>query len=352
MPEKYDIAANANPDSVGGASITASRPLPSPDHDGRHAGEFSGAESEYMNAHAMLVHHTRYRYDRPVHLGPQTIRLHPLPGTRNVLSHALDIAPATHTRTWSNDACGNRIARVVFGERVTHFDVTVRLTTDQTPTDPFTFTIAPHARLWSANGMNADPALGAYLLAPHKATEATPTPLLDALTREWRATLPCPTLDLLTGLTRAIAARITYCIRLEAGVWSPEETLRNAAGSCRDSAWLLIAVLRRLGFAARFVSGYLFQPERDAPERLGCELHAWTQVYIPGAGWIGLDTTSGLLAAQGHVPLAVAVTPQDAAPVSGLLDQCVATFEAVMETMPLPAMSEIHASPRRLTRPS
>ncbi|GAB6967662.1 hypothetical protein JCM25156A_16990 [Komagataeibacter kakiaceti JCM 25156] len=293
-----------------------------------------------MNAHAMLVHHTRYRYDRPVHLGPQTIRLHPAPGCGNVLSHTLDIAPTPHIRTWGADRFGNRIAHVSFPERVTHFDITVRLTTDQTPTDPFRFTIAPAARLWPMADARTDPALAAYMRNTRPPATTTPTPLLDAMTARWRATLPCPTLDLLVALTRDIATRITYRIRLEAGVWSPEQTLRNGAGSCRDSAWLLITVLRRLGFAARFVSGYLFQPERDAPERMGCELHAWTQVHVPGADWIGLDTTSGLLAAQGHIPLAVAVTPHEAAPVSGLLDKCVATFEAVMETVSLPAPTQ------------
>ena len=292
-----------------------------------------------MNAHVMLVHHTRYRYDRPVHLGPQTIRLHPTPGCPNVRGHSLDITPDPHVRTWGEDRFGNRIARVSFPERVTHFDITVRLTTDQTPVDPFRFTIAPAARNWPAQGAGSNPALAAYMQTTPPATTTTPTPLLDEITAQWRARLPCPTLELLVALTRDIAARITYRIRLEAGVWSPEQTLRNGAGSCRDSAWLLIAILRRLGFAARFVSGYLFQPERDAPERMGCELHAWTQVHVPGAGWIGLDTTSGLLAAQGHIPLAVAVTPHEAAPVSGLLDKCVATFEAVMETIPLPGLT-------------
>ena len=305
-----------------------------------------------MNAHAMLVHHTRYRYDRPVHLGPQTIRLRPVASCANILSHSMDVSPARCTRTWARDTFGNHIARVTFPERVTHFDITIRLATDQTPINPFHFTIAPSARHRSVDATCDDPALAPYALAANDTGDGPPTPLLDALVREWRAMLPCPTLDLLVGLTRAIAARITYRIRPEAGVWSPEETLRHAAGSCRDSAWLLIAVLRHLGFAARFVSGYLFQPEPGAPDRLGCDLHAWTQVHVPGAGWIGLDTTSGLLAAQGHIPLAVAPTPQQAAPVSGLLDQCVATFEAVMETMPVPPVVDMASTARRAIHPS
>ncbi|BAK84611.1 transglutaminase family protein [Komagataeibacter medellinensis] len=293
-----------------------------------------------MNTHAMLVHQTRYHYDRPVHLGPQTIRLHPLPGCASMISYSMDIAPAQHNCTWDHDAFGNRIARITFAERVTHFDITVRLATDQTPTNPFHFTIAPSARLWPAGAETFKD----HAPAPYRQPACppdTPTPLLDALVARWRATGPRPALEILVELTRAIATRIAYRIRLEAGVWSPEETLRNGAGSCRDSAWLLIAVLRRLGLAARFVSGYLFQPRPDAPGQYGAELHAWVQAYLPGAGWIGLDTTSGLLAAQGHVPLAVAATPHQAAPVSGLLDQCVATFEAVMETFPLPAGSQV-----------
>nr|WP_048855583.1 transglutaminase family protein [Komagataeibacter xylinus] len=304
-----------------------------------------------MNAHAMLVHHTRYRYDRPVHLGPQTVRLRPVAACRNILSHSMDIAPQPCTRTWGLDAFGNHAARITFPERVTHFDITVRLATDQTPVNPFRFTMAKSACRWPADGACDDPALGPYMQAADEAGDGAPTPLLDAFVQEWRALLPCPTLDLLVNLTRTIATRITYRIRTEAGVWSPEDTLRNAAGSCRDSAWLLIAVLRRLGFAARFVSGYLFQPDLNAPDRLGCDLHAWTQVHVPGAGWIGLDTTSGLLAAQGHIPLAVAPTPQQAAPVSGLLDQCVATFEAIMETVPMPPIADMASQPHRAIHP-
>ncbi|MCE2565685.1 transglutaminase family protein [Komagataeibacter sp. FNDCF1] len=298
-----------------------------------------------MNAHAMLVHHTRYRYDRPVHLGPQTIRLHPRPGCPGVLSYAMEIAPSPHSCTWDYDASGNRVARVTFARQVTHFDITVRLVTDQTPTSPGPFAITPSARDWPARDWRpTDPAL-VSCMQPRDNPDDAPTPLLDALSGQWRATLPRPTLDLLVGLTRAIATRITYRVRPEAGVWSPEETLRNGVGSCRDTAWLLIAVLRRLGFAARFVSGYLFQPRTGASDQTGGELHAWAQAYVPGAGWIGLDTTSGLLAAQGHVPLAVAAIPQQAAPVSGLLDQCVATFEAVMETTTVP--TDTHGMPPR-----
>ncbi|GAN86887.1 transglutaminase [Komagataeibacter intermedius TF2] len=299
----------------------------------------------------MLVHHTRYRYDRPVHLGPQTIRLRPVAACRNILFHSMDIAPQPCTRTWGLDAFGNHAARITFPERVTHFDITIRLATDQTPVNPFHFTMAPSACRWPADGACDTPALGPYMQAADEAGDGAPTPLLDAFVQEWRALLPSPTLDLLVNLTRTIAARITYRIRTEAGVWSPEDTLRNAAGSCRDSAWLLIAVLRRLGFAARFVSGYLFQPDLNAPDRLGCDLHAWTQVHLPGAGWIGLDTTSGLLAAQGHIPLAVAPTPPQAAPVSGLLDQCVATFEAIMETVPMPPIADMASQPHRAIHP-
>ncbi|GBQ51227.1 transglutaminase-like protein [Komagataeibacter sucrofermentans DSM 15973] len=302
-------------------------------HDGRHAEQLTEAQ-DYMNARAMLVHHTRYRYDRPVHLGPQTIRLHPLPGCATMIAHGLEISPAPSTQAWCHDPFGNRVARVTFDGRVTHFDITVALTTDQTPTTPRPLAVAPTARIWTARSVDDSPSLIAYRQSA--LTDAT-TPRLDALVADWRARLPCPTADLLMDLTRAIAAGITYRIRTEAGVWSPEETLRHGAGSCRDTAWLLIAILRRLGFAARFVSGYLFQPERCAPEQLGCELHAWAQVHVPGAGWVGLDTTSGLRAAQGHVPLAAAPRPQQAAPVSGLLDQCEATFEATMQTTVLPA---------------
>ena len=286
-----------------------------------------------MPLHVALTHHTSYKYDRLVQPGPQTIRLRPAPHARTpILSYELKVEPKPHFLNWQQDPQGNHLARVVFPERVTHFDVTVDLIADMVTINPFDFFLEPDAETWP---FTYDPVLDNELAPFLKAEPAGPelAALLASIPRE-----PKHTVTMLTELNHRIQRQIEYVVRMEPGVQTPEETLTIGRGSCRDSGWLMVQLLRHLGFAARFVSGYLVQLASDVRPLEGprgpmndfTDLHAWSEVYLPGAGWIGFDATSGLLAGEAHIPLAASPDPTSAAPISGLVEKCETTFAVEM----------------------
>ncbi|HTR85422.1 MAG TPA: transglutaminase family protein [Reyranella sp.] len=296
-----------------------------------------------MSIHVALHHRTTYVYDRPVMLGPQVVRLRPAPHSRTpVLSYSLKVEPKEQFLNWQQDPQGNYIARLNFPERTTKFEVTVDLVADMAVINPFDFFLEPEAEHWP---FAYDPSL-AEEIAPFRKVEPV-GPLLQA----WLAKVDRGkqrTVDFIVGLNARLQKDIGYVIRLEPGVQSCEQTLRLAKGSCRDTGWLLVQILRHLGFAARFASGYLIQLTPDEKPLEGPEgpthdftdLHAWCEVYLPGAGWIGLDPTSGLLAGEGHIPLACTPEPSSAAPIEGGVEKSEVQFSYDM------SVSRVRETPR------
>jgi uncharacterized protein (DUF2126 family)/transglutaminase-like putative cysteine protease len=304
-----------------------------------------------MAIRVALHHKTSYHYDRLVSLSPHEVRLRPAPHARTpILSYSLTVTPNEHFINWQQDPYGNYIGRFVFPEKSGTLEFTVDLVADMTVINPFDFFVEKYAEVFPFSypaQLSAE--LTAYLQS------AEPGQLLSKWVTAARAEIlasPQPVNNFLVALNQRLQGDIAYLLRMEPGVQTPEETLQKGSGSCRDSAWLLVQILRELGLAARFVSGYLIQLRADQEALDGpsgsevdfTDLHAWTEVYIPGAGWIGLDPTSGMLASEGHIPLACTALPSSAAPVSGFTDKAEVTFEHEMR------ITRIHEDPR-VTKP-
>ena len=300
-----------------------------------------------MTIRVALKHSTRYDFDKPVTVAPHQIRLRPAPHCRTpVDAYSLKISGGEYFINWQQDPFGNHVARVVFPDKIDHLHVDVELVVPMTVVNPFDFFVEEYAEHFPFSYPEAlRKELGPYL---EKHAEG---PLLKAwmqsLSKEKQAIT-----DFLVSINQRLSQDVEYLIRMEPGVQTAEETLELKRGSCRDSAWLLVEIFRQLGLAARFVSGYLIQLTADVKALDGpsgtevdfTDLHAWTEVFIPGAGWVGLDPTSGLFAGEGHIPLAATPEPSSAAPITGASEPCEVSFDFEM------SVTRVHEDPR-VTKP-
>ena len=291
-----------------------------------------------MGIKVALEHRTSYTFDRLVEVYPHVVRLRPAPHSRTPIeAYSLQVEPADHFINWQQDAFGNFLARLVFPNRARSLTITVGLIADMKVINPFDFFIED----WAEQiGFEYPKALAEdlkpYLRPVDEAGEGSgPGDLVQAWVKNFAVAPGTRTIDFLVALNRAVNADVGYSVRMEPGVQTPDFTLRTGIGSCRDSAWLLVSILRQLGLAARFVSGYLVQLTSDVEALDGpsgpaadfTDLHAWAEVYIPGAGWIGLDPTSGLFAGEGHIPLSATPHPESAAPITGATEPCETTLD-------------------------
>ncbi len=304
-----------------------------------------------MTIRVALHHKTKYKFDRSINLSPHEVRLRPAAHCRTPIeSYSLTVTPEKHFLNWQQDPYGNWLARLVFPEKTRELSITVDLVAEMTVINPFDFFIEQYAEQFPfAYTPENTRELAAYLdIDP-------PSALLLQWIADARRTIlnkPIITIDFIIALNTRLQHDIKYLIRMEPGVQTPEKTLESRMGSCRDTGWLLVQILRHFGIAARFASGYLIQLVSDQKALDGpsgtdkdfTDLHAWAEAYLPGAGWVGLDPTSGLLAGEGHIPLACAAIPTSAAPVSGFTDVCETTLEFEM------SVTRIHEDPR-VTKP-
>ncbi|MBD3823913.1 MAG: transglutaminase family protein [Epsilonproteobacteria bacterium] len=284
-----------------------------------------------MSLKVSISHRTKYKYDRAVSLSPHIIRLRPAPHSRTPIeAYSLKIKPENHFLNWQQDPFGNYLARLVFPEKTTELSIDVDIVADLVTINPFDFFVDDYAAKFPfAYKEDLKKELTPYLEIEESGE------LLENFLKDVKVQKDLSIIDFLVGLNQKINQYLNYTVRLEPGVQKCEYTLGKKLGSCRDFAWLFVQALRHLGLASRFVSGYLVQLSADVESLDGpsgpaadfTDLHAWTEVYIPGAGWIGLDSTSGLFAGEGHIPLACTPHYNSAHAIEGASDKCEVEFE-------------------------
>ncbi|MFY9089349.1 DUF2126 domain-containing protein [Arcobacter aquimarinus] len=282
-----------------------------------------------MSLKVVISHKTHYKYDKYISLSPHIIRLRPAPHSRTPIeAYSLKIKPDGHFLNWQQDPFGNYLARLVFPEKTKEFCVDVEIIADMITINPFDFFVEDSAKNYPFEYKeDLRKELKPYLKIEEK----------NKILKDFVASIDKKEksiIDFLVEVNQKINQHLNYTVRLEPGVQTCKTTLEKKLGSCRDFAWLFVQVLRHLGLAARFVSGYLVQLTADVksldgpsgPEADFTDLHAWTEVYVPGAGWIGLDSTSGLFAGEGHIPLACTPHYNSAHAIEGFSDKCETEF--------------------------
>src|SRR6201999_77225 len=311
-----------------------------------------------MTIKVALEHRTSYTFDRPVRVFPHVVRLRPAPHSRTAIeAYSLRVEPTDHFVNWQQDAVGNFVYRLTFPNPMGRLTITVGLIADLKVINPFDFFIEDWAETWPSGGFTYPEPLAEDLkpyLRPidEEGPGSGPGELVQAWVSTFAVAPGTRTINFLVELNKRVNSDLGYSLRMEHGVQTPDFTLRTGVGSCRDFAWLLVSILRQMGLGARVVAGYLSRlaPEPNAldgpsaPAADFTDLHAWAEVYIPGAGWIGLDPTSGLFAGEGHIPLAATAQPASAAPISGGTEPCASTLEFSN------TVTRVHEDPR-VTRP-
>jgi transglutaminase-like putative cysteine protease len=259
-----------------------------------------------------IQHRTTYSYAQPVTFGQHRIMVRPREGHDvHIESSILDITPA-HGIRWMRDVNGNSLARVDFTEPSDKLMFYSEIVLEQYDTNPFDFILEDSAAHYPfVYDQESLVELAPYMAVMYPRDVA---PLREWLTQFWKPGDQMETFSLLQNINLHISRTFKYQRRDEAGVQTPAETLQKNSGSCRDFATLLLEACRSWGLAARFASGYV---QCGATEAGGASTHAWTEVYLPGAGWKGFDSTSGLMTGAQHVTIAVSRNPENAAPISG-----------------------------------